>query len=90
MKLAVPLRSYYTLLRMLSTFAVGAAMKDMADVATRPWRTPRFACRPSWAIGAPGSMGKINVVRFPQDGEIIQHSPFRRQIAKLKNQSAAK
>ena len=35
-------------------------------------------------------MGKINVVRFPQDGEIIQHSPFRRQIAKLKNQSAKK
>ena len=27
---------------------------------------------------------------FPQDGEIIQHSPFRRQIARLKNQGAKK
>jgi len=29
-------------------------------------------------------MEKINVVRFPQDGVIILHPPFRRQIAKLK------
>ena len=39
---------------------------------------------------APGTIEKINVVRFPQDGEIILHPPFRRQIAKLKNQSAKK
>ena len=44
----------------------------------------RFRVPPVPGRRAPGSMEKINVVRFPQDGVIILHPPFRRQIAKLK------
>jgi len=67
--------SYYTLLR------------TSADVAIRPWRAPL-----SRAAG-PGSTctreyGKDQLpYGFPQDGEIIQHSPFRRQIARVLCQS---
>ena len=47
----------------------------------------RFRVPPVPGRHAPGSMEKINVVRFPQDDVIILHPPFRRQIAKVKNQA---
>ena len=31
-----------------------AVLRTLADVATRPWRTPRFACRRSRAVERPG------------------------------------
>jgi len=61
-----------------------AVLRTSADVATRPWRTPRFACRRSQTITHLGVWKRSMSCGFPQDGEIILHPPFRRQIAKLK------
>ena len=45
----------------------------------------RFRVPPVPGRHAPGSMVKIKLsCGHPQDDEIILHSPFRRQIAKLK------
>jgi len=61
-----------------------ARLRTSADVATRPWRTPHFACRRSQTITQLGVWKRSMSCGFPQDGEIILHPPFRRQIAKLK------
>ena len=61
----------------------GSALGESGRLAT-PGGRLRFRVPPVPGRHAPGSIEKINVVRFPQDDEIIQHSPFRRQIAKLK------
>ena len=50
LKSAVSHEAKYTRLRTSFSFAAGAAREDMSDVATRPWRTPRFACRRSRTV----------------------------------------
>ena len=61
----------------------GSAFGETGRLAA-PGGRLRFRVPPVPDHHPPGSIEKINVVRFPQDSEIILHSPFRRQIARLK------
>jgi len=69
-------RHYYTKFVRNVAYVGGCCRPPLADSAFRVPPVPDHHTA--------GSMEKINVVRFPQDGEIILHPPFRRQIAKLK------
>ena len=69
-------RHYYTKFVRNVAYVGGCCRPPLADSAFRVPPVPDHHTS--------GSMVKINVVRFPQDGEIILHPPFRRQIAKLK------
>ena len=40
-----------------------ARLRTLTDVTTRPWRTPRLACRRSRNYRSSGSMEKINALR---------------------------